>query len=50
VVGEVTAAPQLVFVDGGRAVATVALADAERAWKRPLDLDGTLVGAEGGRR
>jgi len=43
VVGEVTAAPTLTFVDGADPICELAVADAERAWKRPLDLDGTLV-------
>lgn len=42
VVGEVVAEPTLRFVDGDAALADVALADAERAWKSPLDLDATL--------
>ena len=43
VVGEVTQAPDLVFHDDGKEIARVPLASAERAWKRPLDLDGTLT-------
>ncbi|MCK5940554.1 MAG: phosphoribosylformylglycinamidine synthase, partial [Planctomycetes bacterium] len=43
VVGEVTADPTLRFRDGAAELATVAVAAAEAAWKRPLDLDGTLV-------
>ncbi|MCB9877111.1 MAG: phosphoribosylformylglycinamidine synthase subunit PurL [Planctomycetes bacterium] len=43
VIGQVTAAPTLRFADGARELATVAVADAERAWKAPLDLDGTLT-------
>jgi phosphoribosylformylglycinamidine synthase len=43
VIGETTAAPTLAFHRGGREVAAVALADAERAWKGTLDLDGTLL-------
>jgi phosphoribosylformylglycinamidine synthase len=46
-VGTVTAEPQVVFTRGGREVARVAVADAARAWKRPLDLDETLVASEG---
>ncbi len=43
VIGEVVATATVTFVHGGRAVAEVAVADAQRAWQRPLDLDGTLV-------
>ncbi|MCA8966012.1 MAG: phosphoribosylformylglycinamidine synthase subunit PurL [Planctomycetes bacterium] len=43
VIGEVTDAPGVTFVAGGKTVAEVAIADAERAWKAPLDLDGTLL-------
>ncbi|MBL8726276.1 MAG: phosphoribosylformylglycinamidine synthase subunit PurL [Planctomycetes bacterium] len=43
VVGSVAASPELVFTHGPTTVATVALAAAERAWKAPLDLDGTLL-------
>jgi len=43
VVGEVTATGKLDFVRNGRSVAMVKTADAEQAWKRPLDLDGTLA-------
>ena len=46
VIGEVTKDTQLVFTHQGRAVATLAVADAARAWKRPLDLDGTLLAEE----
>jgi phosphoribosylformylglycinamidine synthase len=48
VIGELTAAPDLVFHSDGKTLAKVALIAAERAWKRPLDLDGTLL-AEGTR-
>ncbi|MBX3462489.1 MAG: phosphoribosylformylglycinamidine synthase subunit PurL [Planctomycetes bacterium] len=43
VVGEVTPAPELVFHRDGRLLAQVGLDAVERAWKRPLDLDGTLA-------
>ncbi|MBL9076145.1 MAG: phosphoribosylformylglycinamidine synthase subunit PurL [Planctomycetes bacterium] len=43
VVGEVTQAKELVFHRDGKVLATVPLDAVERAWKRPLDLDGTLA-------
>ncbi|HEX6811183.1 MAG TPA: phosphoribosylformylglycinamidine synthase subunit PurL [Planctomycetota bacterium] len=43
VIGEVTKQPEIVFHRGGAQVASVSLEAAERAWKRPLDLDGTLL-------
>ena len=43
VIGETSAEPVLRFVDGTTALAQVALADAVRAWQRPLDIDGTLA-------
>jgi phosphoribosylformylglycinamidine synthase len=43
VIGEVTKQPELAFHRGGEPVAKVPLAAAERAWKQPLDLDGTLL-------
>ncbi|MCA8977686.1 MAG: phosphoribosylformylglycinamidine synthase, partial [Planctomycetes bacterium] len=43
VVGTVTAGAEVEFVRGDRPVTRVAIAAAERAWKRPLDLDGTLT-------
>ncbi len=43
VIGELTQAPDLVFHHDGKPVAKVPLVAAERAWKRPLDLDGTLL-------
>jgi len=43
VIGEVTKQPELVFLRGGESVAKVPLGAAERAWKQPLDLDGTLL-------
>jgi phosphoribosylformylglycinamidine synthase len=43
VIGEVTMQPGLVFQRGGETVAKVPLGAAERAWKQPLDLDGTLL-------
>ncbi|MFO1077706.1 MAG: AIR synthase-related protein [Planctomycetota bacterium] len=46
VIGEVTTDQELVFTRRGEAVARVAVADAARAWKRPLDLDGTLLAEE----
>ena len=49
VVGEVTAGDPpnraVEFVRGATSVARVTIAAAERAWKRPLDLDGTLLQA-----
>lgn len=43
VIGEVTAGDQVEFTAGGRAFCTARLAELEHAWKRPLDLDGTLT-------
>ncbi len=43
VIGDVTKAPDIVFHRHGETIATVPVAAAERAWKRPLDLDGTLL-------
>ncbi|MGC6488561.1 MAG: phosphoribosylformylglycinamidine synthase subunit PurL [Planctomycetota bacterium] len=43
VVGEVTEPAQLRYTNGGATLAALAVADAEAAWKRPLDLDGTLT-------
>ncbi|MBK8097638.1 MAG: phosphoribosylformylglycinamidine synthase subunit PurL [Planctomycetes bacterium] len=43
VIGEVTGGTDVTFVHGGKPCCTVSLGDAERAWKRPLDFDGTLV-------
>ncbi len=43
VIGEVNGGDTVTFVRGGKDVCTVTLAAAERAWKRPLDLDGTLI-------
>jgi phosphoribosylformylglycinamidine synthase len=48
VVGEVTSDATLRYADGDQALASLTVADAEAAWKRPLDLDGTLT-AEGAR-
>ncbi|MFY9344059.1 MAG: AIR synthase-related protein, partial [Planctomycetota bacterium] len=45
VVGEVTQEPVLVAVHAGKEVLRVPVAAAETAWKQPLDLDGTLLGA-----
>jgi phosphoribosylformylglycinamidine synthase len=44
VIGELTTAPELVFHHDGKVRAKLSVDAAERAWKRPLDLDGTLVG------
>jgi phosphoribosylformylglycinamidine synthase len=43
VIGEVTQEPQITFARGDTVLARVPVDQAERAWKRPLDLDGTLV-------
>ncbi|MBM4063710.1 MAG: phosphoribosylformylglycinamidine synthase, partial [Planctomycetes bacterium] len=43
VIGHVTADPSIVFARAQGTVAAVARSAAERAWKRPLDLDGTLL-------
>ena len=45
VVGEVTKEPVLVIQHGGKDLAKLTVAELEFAWKRPLDLDQTLVGA-----
>ena len=50
VIGEVTAEPVLVLVRGGTELARVSVADLEAAWKRPLDLDQTLLAGAGGAR
>jgi phosphoribosylformylglycinamidine (FGAM) synthase-like enzyme len=51
VIGELTKDPALVVRHGAKELARVAVAELERAWKRPLDLDQTLVGAgQGGGR
>ncbi|MCR9244036.1 MAG: phosphoribosylformylglycinamidine synthase subunit PurL [bacterium] len=44
VIGEVLESADLVFEAAGKAIATVALADAKRRWREPLDFDGTLTG------
>ena len=43
VIGEVTRDPEIVFHSTGTVLARTTVEAAERAWKRPLDLDGTLV-------
>lgn len=43
VIGQVTKEPMLVFTHGRQPVARLELAAVEAAWKRPLDLDQTLV-------
>ncbi|MBL8747666.1 MAG: phosphoribosylformylglycinamidine synthase subunit PurL [Planctomycetes bacterium] len=43
VIGEFTTARDLVFHRARAPIAKVPIADLERAWKRPLDLDGTLL-------
>ena len=43
VIGEVTGGDQVEFTMSGRTVAKLSLAQIEQAWKRPLDLDGTLI-------
>jgi phosphoribosylformylglycinamidine synthase len=48
VLGAVTQDPTLVVRQQGRELARLAVADLEAAWKRPLDLDQTLV--QGGGR
>ncbi|MCU0867931.1 MAG: AIR synthase-related protein [Planctomycetes bacterium] len=48
VIGEVTKEPMLVFTHGQRPLLRLEVAAVEAAWKRPLDLDGTLL-AGGGR-
>ena len=42
-IGEVTTAADVVFTRGNTMVAKLTIAEAERAWKQPLDLDGTLL-------
>jgi hypothetical protein len=44
VLGEVRSDEQLAFTHNQQAIATLSIAEAEYAWKRPLDLDGTLTG------
>jgi phosphoribosylformylglycinamidine synthase len=43
VVGSVTGTDRVEFTRGKAAWCTATLAEVERAWKRPLDFDGTLV-------
>lgn len=43
VIGTTTADGAIRFAQSGKDVVRVSIADAERAWKRPLDLDSTLV-------
>ena len=43
VIGEVTGSDSVEFTLAGRSVAKLALTQIEQAWKRPLDLDGTLI-------
>jgi phosphoribosylformylglycinamidine synthase len=45
VIGEVTATDDVEFARASQVLAKVPLDAVERAWKRPLDLDGTLVPA-----
>jgi len=46
IIGEVTAASEMVVTQGGSHLLRLGLDDLLRAWKQPLDLDGTLVGEE----
>src|SRR5260221_6170934 len=46
VIGEVTAGELVEFTAAGRSVCALRLGAAERAWKRPLDLDGPLLSQE----
>lgn len=43
VIGEVSADTALRFTDGPTTLAELSVSDAEAAWKRPLDVDGTLL-------
>jgi phosphoribosylformylglycinamidine synthase len=43
VIGEVTGGDSVEFAHGGRTALRLPLSAIERAWKRPLDLDGTLL-------
>ena len=43
VLGEVRAEQQLTFTHHNQPIADLTIAEAEYAWKRPLDLDGTLT-------
>ena len=43
VIGEVRSDEQLSFTNNNEAVANLTIAEAEHAWKHPLDLDGTLT-------
>ncbi len=45
VIGTVTSGPAVTLQGGGKAFCTLSLAEIERAWKRPLDLDQTLLTA-----
>ena len=48
VIGDVTKEPNLLFTHGAKELVRMPVADLEAAWKRPLDLDQTLV--QGGAR
>jgi phosphoribosylformylglycinamidine synthase len=48
VIGDVTKEPNLVFTHGAKELLHLTVTDLEAAWKRPLDLDQTLV--QGGAR
>lgn len=48
VIGEVTAAPEIVFVKGATELAKVPIDDAKQRWRAPLDFDGTLTGTPAG--
>jgi len=43
VIGEVRSDQQLTFTNNNQPIAKLTIAEAEYAWKRPLDLDGTLT-------
>lgn len=43
VIGEVTSGDQVEFAMHGKSVAKLSLTQIERAWKRPLDFDGTML-------
>jgi phosphoribosylformylglycinamidine synthase len=43
VIGEVRSDEQLAFTNNNEAIANLTIAEAEYAWKHPLDLDGTLT-------
>jgi phosphoribosylformylglycinamidine synthase len=43
VIGDVREDDQIHFTDSAAMIAAISIAEAEHAWKHPLDLDGTLT-------